>query len=500
MSMASAPVLTANTLPASLHGAAFQQALCAALLSYLPQQRWFGGKSQVIDAVRVAEVYELPQTEAVIARVEVSSAGVVDLYQLPLMLSDDASHSIECIFTWAGRHVIDASRSAEFRAGLLGFIATGDHAGTLRAHCASAFPRALPQSSRVSSAEQSNTSIFYDDAVAVKLYRRLQAGDNPDLEVPRFLAEQTTFRHTPAYLGEVDTADGKYVLAFAQKFAPNHGDAWKWFTENLRACLHATNPDMEIAAATAAAALVGTRTAEMHRALATPTEDAAFAMEDFDSAAMKALDARLAQQKTTTLQQLRKALADLNTDTRVNAEKLLANVNTFQPAHRAEDLAITGTRGKRIRVHGDYHLGQLLRTDDDFLIVDFEGEPARTLAERRWKDTPLRDVAGMLRSFSYAAGAMRMNAGTGGEAASEDKLQRWEQACTRAFSDSYFRKMESAPDLLPTPPARSSLLTNLLFEKALYELSYELNNRPAWADIPLRALIALAAETGSTGA
>ena len=360
---------------------------------------------------------------------------------------------------------------------------------------------ALP--SRVASAEQSNTSIIFGDRAILKLFRRLQPGENPDVEVCRFLTNEAHFSQIPAYLGEVTDKDGS-TLAFLQAFVANHGDGWEWMQRELANLLanvsdasHAATFDAQRDASVSlrAASRLGKRTAELHLALATETDDEAFCAAPFTPTDLAADAMRLRKQTTTTLDALKANLCNLPPETMDAATQLIARRKTL--LERADSLTTASPyrMGRRTRIHGDYHLGQVLRSDDDFLIVDFEGEPARPLAERRHKQSPLRDVAGMLRSFSYAAASARFGVGTGHDTATIQTVTAdWEAAAVKGFLASYREAVAEEPELLPQAEQFQVLLDLFLMEKALYELLYELNNRPSWIRIPLDGLLSLLSE------
>ncbi|ADW69907.1 maltose alpha-D-glucosyltransferase [Granulicella tundricola] len=394
-------------------------------------------------------------------------------------------------------------------------------AGQLKAYKSSAFDAArgtaaLP--SRTGSAEQSNTNFLYDQTLLMKLFRRLQPGLNPDVEIGRFLTEVAHFPRIAPFLGELTMVDSQgetTTLAMLQGMVSNEGDGWQWtleelarFYESVSACPIPANqgklprygnegvtPEdakQHLGLYLEAAALLGRRTAEMHLALATATDNAAFAAEAFTSEDL-ALDAkRIDTQISQTLEALKhgmQALKDLTAD---DAATILSRrIELFSRAHA---IAAGTPAGKRIRIHGDYHLGQILRAKNDFVILDFEGEPARTLEERRRKQSPLKDVAGMMRSFSYAAwsGLDQYALRHPDQARSFEPWARlWENSVATEFLRAYRQTMETDATLLPDAAQADSLLSAYLLEKALYELLYELNNRPTWVRIPLAGILAL---------
>jgi maltose alpha-D-glucosyltransferase/alpha-amylase len=411
--------------------------------------------------------------------------------------------------------------------------------GRLDARASTAFaaahqPQRLP--SRVGSAEQSNTSILFGNQLILKLFRRLQPGENPDVEIGRFLTEVARFPRIAPFLGEISiTAPSgeKATVAMLQGLVANQGDGWQWFLNRLAefftsvvglpapprapapSFLNDYQPLRESVAlvdpSLQAAALLGRRTAEMHLALATPTTDPAFAAEPFTADDLAHDAQRIDRQITSTLEALKIKLSTLKDLTADDAALLLSRrIDLFA---RANAIASTAASGQRIRIHGDYHLGQTLRTGvpvdespqrpesdpGDFVFLDFEGEPARPLAERRQKQSPLKDVAGMIRSLSYAAHSgldrfLNANPELAHGPASETVTSWalfWQDSVSSEFLHAYRQTIASNPALLPSPQQSQALLAAYLLEKALYELLYELNNRPAWLRIPLAGILAL---------
>jgi maltose alpha-D-glucosyltransferase/alpha-amylase len=403
--------------------------------------------------------------------------------------------------------------------------------GRLDARASNAFADAQGAhrlASRVGSAEQSNTSILYGDQLILKLFRRLQPGENPDVEIGRFLTEVARFPRIAPFLGEISMnskSGEKTTVAMLQGLVANQGDGWRWFLDELRGFFRSVAslpapPDLPAPSflrdlhehklpadvvehageALQGAALLGRRTAEMHLALATPSDDAAFAAEPLTSADLTSDARRIDAQITSTLEALKIKLPTLKDLTADDAGLLLSRrISLFA---RARAIRSSSPEGQRIRIHGDYHLGQTLRTvasadhAGDFVLLDFEGEPARPLAERRQKQSPLKDVAGMIRSFSYAAhsGLNQFHddnpEGTeSGHLAAWTRL--WQNATASEFLRAYREIIGSNPALLPSPQQSQALLSAYLLEKALYELLYELNNRPTWLHIPLSGILAL---------
>ncbi|WP_158785986.1 maltose alpha-D-glucosyltransferase [Granulicella sp. L46] len=510
--------------------------LDSALPVYIAKQRWFGGKSRTIRSARIASTTSI-DAASLIALVEITYTDAsTDLYQLPLALATEAdaatlqtSSPNAVITSLDNAALIDASASPTFRAALLNtiintartpgassssIVSSSTKAGEppqpsipniTANHSAALDPARLADlPSRLGAAEQSNTSILYDDLAILKIFRRVTNGENPDVEIGRFLTEVAHFDHIPAYLGDLHLTTDSTTLAFLQTFAPNLGDGWAWTLADLDrffteiATLPAPAPEairQHAASYLDAAALLGQRTAELHLALATPTNDPAFAAVPTTPEDLASDRERIHHQVTTALDALQSALKSSTTLT-----PEVAALATELLAHRDDLLARVASLngdpdrfGQRIRIHGDYHLGQILRTQSktsaDFLIIDFEGEPARSLADRRKKQSPLRDVAGVLRSFSYAA---RTALQTANPANPNLKAwaSAWETAVTAAFLHAYTSTIATNPALLPQDT--TTAINALLLEKASYEVLYELNNRPTWLAIPLEGLLAIA--------
>ncbi len=381
---------------------------------------------------------------------------------------------------------------------------------------------AQPMPARVSSAEQSNTNLMFDAKLILKLFRRLQPGENPDVEIGRFLTEVAHFPRIAPFLGEltlrpagVQPGGSTTTSAMLQELVQNEGDGWSWtleelarFYESAAGCPPPADEgekasllsDGRVAAEARerawfyldAAALLGRRTAELHLALAIQTDDLAFQAEPFTPEDLAFDAGRIDRQIHATLDALRSRMSNLKDLVADQAATVLSQrIGLFTRAH---SITHSVPSGQRIRIHGDYHLGQVLRAKNDFVLLDFEGEPARSLAERRRKQSPLKDVAGMLRSFSYAAWSgldQYLQRRPDRAQALEPWARLWENAVSTEFLKAYRQTAAANPALLPEPAQAQSLLNAYLLEKALYELLYELNNRPAWVRIPLAGILSL---------
>jgi len=568
---AAAPVApeTPRTLVSVLKD--FGANLDSVLPAYIAKQRWFGGKSRTIRSTRITSTTSI-DAASLIALVEITyTDNSTDLYQLPLALTTEAdaanlqtSTPNAVITTLDNAALIDASASPTFRTALLKLIIadTTTNPGApsssivssstkvgeplqpstpniTASHSVALDPARLADlPSRLASAEQSNTSILYDDLAILKIFRRVTNGENPDVEIGRFLTEVAHFDHIPAYLGDLHLTSDNTTLAFLQSFAANIGDGWAWTLTDLdRFFSQISNlPGPQVSSSSRpeaegrsgetpvfgtsteptpairqhastylqAATLLGQRTAELHLALATPTDNPAFAAASTTPEDLATDRERIHLQVTTALDTLQAFLKSSTTPGAPGPDSRTWVLATELLSHRADLLARVASLngdaarfGQRIRIHGDYHLGQILRTQSktaaDFLIIDFEGEPARSLADRRRKQPPLRDVAGMLRSFSYAVRTALQTAieRTPTNAANlEAWASAWETATAAAFLDAYNETIATNPALLPHDTA--TVLNALLLEKASYELLYELNNRPTWLAIPLEGLLSIA--------
>jgi maltose alpha-D-glucosyltransferase/alpha-amylase len=405
----------------------------------------------------------------------------------------------------------------------------------LDARASSAFPAELATqrlSSRVGTAEQSNTSVLFGDRLFLKLFRRLQAEENPDVEVGRFLTEIARFPRTPPFLGEISLSSPgsqKTTVAMLQGMVSNQGDGWRWFLDELAKWMGSIadqpapeasrspvfqkniqgSPEEQVGSQSTfkaealleAAALLGQCTAKMHLALSSSTDMPAFVPELMTAEELARDAARIETQVKSTLEALKAKIATLDDATSDVAGLLLSRRPEL--LQRARSIAELEPSGLRIRIHGDYHLGQTLRTahadsgtGDDFVLIDFEGEPARPIEERRRKQSPLRDVAGMMRSFSYAAYSAldRFVAGEK-DSANLDTLSAWahwwQNEASARFLESYRNTAARNAGLLPSPELAQAQLKAYLLEKALYEVLYELNNRPAWLRIPMNGILTL---------
>ncbi|MGE3977788.1 MAG: putative maltokinase, partial [Nitrospira sp.] len=367
---------------------------------------------------------------------------------------------------------------------------------------ATALVDAASAESSVMQGEQSNTSVRFDRHAILKLYRRFEPGLNPDLEIGRVLTARG-YAHSSAVLGSLEYTRPNQqpgTIAIVSRFVENQGDAWRFTLSELGTELGNSSGSAADASSTYAdtAALLGRRTAELHLALAQNTVDPAFVPEPCGLGYWQSLRDRMTLSVGDSLALLGRRIQDLHEPNRRLATLVLESKALL--LSWVEAPAKRNPQAVRIRCHGDFHLGQVLYTGRDFVIIDFEGEPARPLAERRTKHVPLVDVAGMIRSFHYAACAAldRARSQPGADerrSEMEQRARQWYRSATDAFLTGYAETAGKASFLPEKSDDHDLLLCAYLIEKACYELSYELNNRPSWAGIPMNGLLQLAQPT-----
>ncbi len=421
--------------------------------AWLQGQRWFGGKGEEIARVRVVDEARLGDLRVAAIEITYRRGRAPERYLLPLR-GGSREPLEEALDEQSCREIFEVMRQRR---------EVPTRAGRLRGERFDGPDSplsALPERPAVRrlSAEQSNTSLVFGDAVILKLIRKLDQGRNPELEIGALLARRG-FRSTPALLGALSLeGEVEATVGVAHRFVRVETDGWSYVV------------DAFVRDAVPSAALLeeihelGARVGELHAALAEPA-DPAFAPEPIRAEDLRRWTDRL--------------LAELEETVRVAAAAVpeLASRSAALRA-RIERLAAAAPRGVRLRQHGDLHLGQVLRSDGQWLIFDFEGEPARTLAARREKHCPYKDVAGMLRSFAYAAAAAEKKGAVPADRRGPAR---------KAFLEGYRSRARA---LLPDDPATGqALLASLELEKLLYELRYEVGHRPDWVEIPARDLL-----------
>jgi maltose alpha-D-glucosyltransferase/alpha-amylase len=507
------------------------------LPQFLPKQRWFGGKSRRILATTVVDWGTVDDRSALLLVGVRYADGGTETYFLPLAIALDDTGDLPSaavlsrVVAPGGAGVLvdgaaDDATCAAFLAGVAARSQWPMRRGVVQATPGYRFaelqgPNELsPQRGTV---EQSNTSIRYGHRLILKLFRRQEPGPNPDCEIGRFLTEHGQFDRLPPFAGAIEylAHDAEpATLAMLQGLVVTQGDGWSWTLEELERYYEsvvgqplvadealetasllalAARPDAKLASEflgfyLGAAGILGRRTAAMHLALSS-VEDRAFVPEPFGPEDLERLVAEWRDHAMRALDRLKENLSHLPDDAVEQAGWALGRRRQLLERFTAIERS-TARYGARIRIHGDYHLGQVLRVKNDYVVLDFEGEPARSLAERRAKHSALKDVAGMLRSFSYAAGA-GLRAYTARRPHDPARLEwwarLWERSAAAAFLRSYSEGVAGVTFMPSDAVAFQAMLEAYLLDKALYELMYELDNRPAWVGIPLRGILSLQA-------
>jgi trehalose synthase-fused probable maltokinase len=447
------------------------------LAEWVVEQRWFGSKAQEFAEFNVLDVVVLddgPPLLAVLLLEARLNAGTHELYQLPVVTraADDAPAE-GVIATRDGAVLCDAlldPRETARLGELMARAATVERAeSAVRFHWDGGEPPGPDADVRVMGVEQSNSSIVLDDRFALKVFRRVEAGTNPELEMLTFLAA-----HDFPYIAPLEGSYNYHgplldaTLGVMQRYIPHAGDGWALVVDAL-----ADGGGDELLPRLFD---LGVVTGRMHAALASDPEDRDFAPEEPSEEHVALITATIDEQIERTFIELPdlEALEPI----RGRAEEL---------RDRLALLSHHGVGGRLIRCHGDYHLGQTVFGSDGWTVLDFEGEPGRPLRERRRKRSPLRDVAGMLRSFAYAALASELLHDA------PAPPREWEESARARFLEGYMQEVDR--QLLPTgAQATAKLLSVFELEKTLYELRYELNNRPDWLVVPVGAIRRLLAE------
>ncbi|MCE3221916.1 MAG: Maltokinase [Nitrospira sp.] len=516
----------------------------ALLPAFLTASRWFGGKAKTIRSATLSDVLhvDMGKPSMMLCFVEVCyDEGGMDRYTVPITAAfeteadrikrDHANAVIGAlrVVLPQGIHagvLYDAMWNEDCAYTLLTSMGRrGQVAGSSGALVGSATkifdeaavrPHTAPVS--VMKAEQSNTSVKFGDRVIMKLYRRVEPGVNPELEIGRILTARG-FRHSPSLVGALEYRHGRdepTTLALAQTFVANQGNAWEYTLSQLSRYFEmVSSPDQNRiaseppaverpslnaqAAATDAslgfvdaARLLGQRTGELHIVLGQSSADPAFAPEPCSASFLQSRGEAMQRSASDALALLRNRLPALAASNQELGQKVLAQERSILDRLGVMDREpITALR---IRCHGDYHLGQVLYTGQDFAIIDYEGEPAKPLAERRAKHLPIVDLAGMIRSFHYAAhAALRQRRDHPAIARRSQNLapeaDQWYRSARAAFLNGYRAVAGEAPFASQSDFEFNLLLDVHVLDKALYELTYELNNRPDWVSLPLTGIL-----------
>ncbi|MBN1575524.1 MAG: maltose alpha-D-glucosyltransferase [Chitinispirillaceae bacterium] len=513
------------------------------LPGYLQGRRWFGAKSRVITNVAIAEeiMMDAGGSSIILLLAVKYKDGNEEQYLSPVSFepfhsgkhAETAKRSALCIIYTKSRHgyLYDASSKELFQSNLLALIyrksSLKGKKGVIRGFpgknlhaIAGKEPLSLP--SRILNAEQSNTAFLFGEKLFMKLYRKLDEGTNPEIEMLKYLTDKTSFRNIPLFAGTLEyQAYGSepITIGLLQSFAGSVSDGWKYALQTAARFYEQLLARKEDAAVNKSGfnasvfgfkkddipelfsefngglfydmmALLGHRTAEMHHALANARDDEPFAPETFSQLYQRSLYQSLQSLIGRNFLLLRKQLPTLAESLRYEAECVI-NAET-ELLSSARKILHARFEAQKIRIHGDYHLGQVLFTGKDFVIIDFEGEPARSIGERKLKYSCFRDVAGMVRSLHYVAyGAVFLNKNFSAKeiSAVEPWIERWYSVAAGIFLNAYFKSVDGASFIPQSEEAREKMLDIFLLEKVVYELGYELNNRPTWTVIPLKGIL-----------
>jgi maltose alpha-D-glucosyltransferase / alpha-amylase len=511
------------------------------LEDYLCKMRWFGGKGRVIEDIKIINHAHIPVNGgfATILIMEIRyESGLPEIYQLPIAFGKDAfAQKLKdgCPQSVIARlHIgeeegvlYDAIYGVELQETLLTNMARNERISMKRSeitfmgtpNLSGHVEKQERIKPKVMSAEQSNTSITYDGKFFLKLFRKVDTSVNPDLEITQFLSAKR-FHNVPAFAGAVEWhfEGGTMVLGLLQELVEASSDAWVYMLQRLDAFNDEilSKPEISLPSfpirgslmepieyekmpeemklllegPTAEQAFVlGVRTGEMHVLLSSDQLNPDFRPEPYSLHYQRSLYSGLQTLVRSTFENLARSIKRLPEDVRVDAQQVLHMkleiLNVFKRIYSHKIDVV------KIRIHGDYHLGQVLYNGKDFIITDFEGEPARSLSERRLKRSPLRDVAGMIRSFHYAAyGSLFLD----NQIRVEDHaklipfVDQWYHYMSGFFMSAYLDTVNGQPFIPADKNDLEILMTTFLLEKAIYELNYELNNRIDWVSIPLRGI------------
>jgi maltose alpha-D-glucosyltransferase/alpha-amylase len=503
-----------------------------ALAVALPSRRWFAAKAGTVRRITLADVIPMadPSTETLrllLLGVE-SIDGEAETYAVPVAFASGTKRArnalvrLESERPEAAGLLVDPLGEPGFTRPMLHAIEQGARFRGARHELVAVPAPAL--------ADLRGTRL------AFKAFRRLEPGVNPDLEISRFLTEKTTFRNVPRVAGWLEirtrTPDEAATLGFLREVIPDEGDAWRWTMDALgryferavtgwgrgehRMAPVPAEPLMDLAERDLSpddferlgtylpsVRLLGERTAELHLALASARsagpEDRAFAPEPFTQLYQRSLYDSMRTHAKRSLRLLRQRLDGIGPAERLDAERVLAAEDRVVASfHRLMGAKLST---ERIRCHGDYHLGQVRYTGRDFVIVDFEGEPSRSLSERRLKRSPFRDVAGMVRSLHAAASAKLLEEAAAGVVSPEASAEvaswagYWQRWVSASFLRAYLDRARGASFMPASRGELATLLDVFALEKALLELAHELHNRPAWVGIPLQSILNLLGES-----
>ncbi|WP_136482328.1 trehalose synthase [Cognatitamlana onchidii] len=499
------------------------------LEDYIVKQRWYGGKASRLKYIELAEYFKIQQHGEVYYGLILEVNFVEAFYQhyfLPIAFVTDETFAqndriLPININGQNGFIIDAINLEAFRKVVFERIATAIPNDTTRVqyHKSHLFNNITYESSRFMGLEQSNTSLVYNEKYVLKFFRRIFADKNPDYEMSRFLSEKKAFKNTPSYLGSINIVDAENInitIGLMQEMIPNQGDAWDYMLRELhkvfsnleyknitigslpntnlyqRLSINDIPPQIIDWAGLHIFSQVQTlakRTAEMHIALGSEFEETAFTPAHYNDDYTVWLKNKMLYQFQNRLNIVENNMHKLKGLALNLAHEFLDKKNHIRKQFVNFDW--TKLKGERIRVHGDYHLGQVLVKNHDFFILDFEGEPESTIRDRKVKQPPLKDVAGLFRSFHYAIYANVFNNMQHYKAPQEalfDASEILYRYITGLFLGTYVTETQNANLNLGYNQERIFILKYCLLEKAVYELGYELNSRPQWAVIPLKGI------------
>ena len=499
------------------------------LENYIVKQRWFGGKASKIKYIELAEYFRIQQHNEVyfglILEVDFVEA-FFHHYFIPIaFVSDENFAKKDRILPISIKNqegfIIDAVNLEAFRKLVFERISNAEIIDKTKVqyHKSELFSNIEYTSSKLMGLEQSNTSLIFNDKYVLKFFRRIFANKNPDYEMNRFLTDNKNFKNTPRYLGSINFIDQEeevVTIAVMQELIPNEGDAWDVFLNEIDKIFETLDyknidinnlPEPELYKSLRIhdiphriidwvglniflkIKVLAKRTAEMHINLGSEFEDTAFTPTHFNGDYSVWLKNRMIYQFQNRLNSIENNLHKLDDYSLEMAKDLLSKKSLIRSKFLKFDW--TKLKGERIRVHGDYHLGQILVQNDDFFILDFEGEPESTIRDRQVKQPPMKDVAGLFRSFHYAIYATIFNNKSKYKQPQTELFKAAELLYgyfTGVFLGTYINTVEQANLNIGYSQERNFMLEYCLLEKAIYELGYELNSRPTWAVIPLKGI------------
>ncbi len=477
----------------------------------ITRERWFGSKTRQLENVDFYDcAFGMPGDNLFIPAILrfTFSDGGTELYHVPIAISENSENENNSWLTFSKEGKKYSVGDALGHAGYIrSWLEAAKHSGRIGFISGRVEFETTPEFEQLNidlndeinpmGREQSNSSFLIGRRAVYKSFRKLNSGVNPDFEVPRFVAERSKRKIVPAplvycrYVG-----GGEYSLGCLSEFVENEGDCWSYLTSRIASLVGegASTPDSEMAGAVEELAAV---TSDLHNTLSAGTGKADFEPEPITEQDIGLWMSEFESVRADALATLRAAMPLPDGETSILAGKVAALY--AEGSRRAGDMrdaiaSLLKGRKYKIRIHGDYHLGQVLKSGKSFIVIDFEGEPMRSLEERRKRHCALRDVSGMLRSIDYAFSYAAMAEGKDASAVAEMSL-----LCQKIFIDAYWKNYSPVREYLPdTGSEAARAIGFFMLEKAYYELSYELNNRPGWAGIPLNAILSNAeAGTGN---